>query len=92
MSSGGSGWQGLAPQDVQQASPDVRNAMANLKGRVPIATVTLQVYSTQKGDSTATVQLSPDGPFAQVMGTSPALNAIILRELQSALAALGSVD
>jgi hypothetical protein len=66
--------------------------MANLKARVPIATVTLQVYSTQKGDSTATVQLSPDGPFAQVMGTSPALNAVILRELQSALAALGSVD
>jgi hypothetical protein len=84
-------WQGLSPQEIQHAGPEARAALRRAMQRTPIASLDLKIYSTQKGDSTATLEIAPSGPFGHVAGTSAELTRILLRELQDSLAALAAL-
>jgi hypothetical protein len=83
-------------ESVTQTDPAFRAKISRLNQRRPIATIELKIYSTREGDSTAQVDISPDGPFGarQAKSLAPsyrAFAAICQRELQSALAAWTSL-
>jgi hypothetical protein len=84
-----SAWQAFTPEEAKNGPPEFHKAVARARQREPIVTVTLEIYSTRRGDSTLTLMPSDRG---RTISLSAAFPSVILRELQEALAALTSTD
>lgn len=88
-----SGWRSHSSADP--VDPEIQRKIAKAQQRVPIATVTLRIYSTKQGDSTAEVDMPDQGRFsprpgAPVSEAYAVLANVCLRELRRGLGALSA--
>jgi hypothetical protein len=88
MGTNNPGWQASTPAEADSATLKMA---ARQRGRKPIATITLMIYSDQPGDSTLKLEVAPDGEFAAVAGTSAKMSGVIQQELTRGLGALGQI-
>ena len=80
-------------ESVTTITPEIRKKIDRVNQRQPIATVTLKIYSTRQGDSSAQVEMPSERALSQVGSVAQAyarLAAICQRELGGALSTLAS--